>query len=125
MLTTKKNLVFKYFLILCAIISAFVIYFIADRPAKIVLEGKIDDQLIVFFYQDRPEHPSFDQLQARKDDGKHVILVLLTDKKVLLKNTDYQTLLNAFDQCEVKNFCPVFSLSAKEYLDVAKERKDI
>ena len=122
--TTQKNQVFKYFIALCILVSAFIIYFLVNRPAKLVLEVvDQDQQMLEFTYSVSKQNPEFQKIIDRSDDGSHVILVLLTKHLRVMKNTSYKELIDAYNQCEQKLPCTVFKMDRDEYLKLAKKRK--
>lgn len=122
---TKSNQVFKQFIALCIIVSVFVIYFLMNRPIKLVVTAIDTESEILHFTFDQIEpNPPFSELLKRKDDGMHVILVLLTDKLKMLKNTSYTQLITEYEKCDEKFPCEVFQMEKAEFLKLAKPRKD-
>lgn len=121
---TKKNQVFKYFIALCVIISAFIIYILIQRPIKLVLEVVDQDvQNLEFTYAESDNNPKFQELIDRSSDGSHVILVLLTKNLRVMKNTSYEQLIKNYKKCEEKLPCMVYEIDRDEYLKQAKKRK--
>lgn len=121
---TKNNQVFKIFIALCVVISIFVIYFLLQRPIKLVLDViDKDAQTLEFTYTKNEKNPEFQKLIDRKDDGSHVVLILLTDKLKVSKMTNYETLISNYNKCEDKNKCKVFVMDKDTYLKSAKKRK--
>lgn len=121
---TKKNHVFKYFITLCVAVSIFVIYFLVQRPSKLVLEViNQDAQTLEFTFDTNNKNPKFQELLQRRDDGKHVILVLLTKNLRVMKNTSYDVLISAYEQCKGVLPCKVYEIQRDEYLKLAKKRK--
>lgn len=123
---TEKNQVFKYFIAVCVAISAFIIYFLINRPQKLVLEVvDQDQQMLEFTYNISEQNPPFEDIIKRSGDGHHVILVLLTKKLRRMQNTDYQTLIDGYKNCGEKLPCAIYKMHRDEYLKLAKKRKDI
>jgi hypothetical protein len=121
---TNKNQVFKYFIALCAVISLFIIYFLVNRPAKLILEVvDQDEQTLEFTYQVSEHNPDFQKIIDRSNDGSHVILVLLTKNLRTMKNTSYDVLIEAYNKCNKQLPCPLFKMDRDEYLKLAKKRK--
>ena len=121
---TKKNQVFKYFIALCVFISAFIIYFLINRPSKLVLEVIDQDQQMLEFTYNKSEHnPDFQTIIDRSKDGQHVILVLLTKNLRTMINTSYEVIIPAYEKCEGKLPCKVYEMDRDKYLKLAKKRK--
>ena len=121
---TKKNHVFKYFIALCIIVSTFVIYFLIQRPEKLILEVIDQDvQMLEFTFNNSDKNPSFQKLIDRSHDGSHVILVLLTKNLRVMKNTNYEQLISLYNQCEGKLPCKVYEMDREAFLKLAKKRK--
>lgn len=111
---------------LCMVISAFIIYFLIDRPAKIILEVVDQDvQNLQFTYNVSKQNPPFEKIIERSNDGHHVILVLLTKELRFIKNTQYKTLIDHYKKCGKKLPCVVYEIDRAEYLKGAKLRKDL
>ena len=81
---SNTNKIFISFIAVCSAISLFVIYILVTRPAKVLVESyNTDSDTIEFFYKAELTNPTLQEIIKRKNDGKHVILVLLTDKRRL------------------------------------------
>lgn len=123
---TQKNKVFKIFMIFCALLSAFIIYFLIVRPLKIVVEASENDSDIYSFIYDQNEvNPNLEEFNRRSKNGGHVVVVLLTPTKKLLTNYKYPELIMAFEKCKNELPCPVIEVDKKSYLDKARPRKDL
>ena len=125
MKSTKKNFVFKCFIALCTLLSAFIIYFLVNRPVKIVLEVIDQDvQNLEFSFNETGKNPKFTEILRRsKKDSSHVILVLLTKKLKAMKYTKYAELISAYKKCDEKLPCTVYKIQRDDFLKVAKKRK--
>lgn len=121
---TKKNQVFKYFIALCVVMSAIIIYILIQRPIKLVLEVVDQDkQLLEFTFNEMENNPKFSEVIKRSGDGSHVIVVLLTKNLRVMKNTSYEQLIENYKKCEEKLPCMVYQIDREEYLKLAKKRK--
>lgn len=104
--------------------SAFIIHFLMNRPVKLILKiVDQDTQILEFTYSESAENPKFQEVIDRSNDGSHVILVLLTKKLEVIKNTSYKQLIDEYKKCENKLPCKVYQIDRDEYLKHAKERK--
>ena len=104
--------------------SIFIIYFLIQRPAKLILEVVDQDaQMLQFTFAETEKNPKFQEVIDRSDDGSHVILVLLTKKLRVMKNTSYDQLIKNYKKFEEKLPCMVYQIDREEYLKLAKKRK--
>ena len=82
-----------------------------------------DAQMLQFTFAETEKNPKFQEVIDRSDDGSHVILVLLTKKLRVMKNTSYDQLIKNYKKCEEKLPCMVYQIDREEYLKLAKKRK--
>ena len=121
---SNTNKIFISFVAVCSAISLFVIYILVTRPAKVLVESyNTDSDTIEFFYKAELTNPTLQEIIKRKNDGKHVILVLLTDKRRLNEISNYEQVLGSYEKCQKKIPCKMFEMKKSEYLEKSKERK--
>jgi hypothetical protein len=123
---SKENKVFKIFILLTTLISAFVIYFLMIRPLKIVVttEDTTTDP-IVFTYEKNEVNPDLEIFKKRSLERGHVIVVLLGPKRKLLTNQKYDLLLMGFSKCNDILPCEVLKIPKSEFESKARARKDV
>lgn len=122
---TAENKIFKLFIFICALLSAFIIYFLMIRPLKIVVVAEeTDGDQYSFTYQESEVNPSVENLLKRSSDT-HIIVVLLTPTMKTLANYKYPEIIASFEKCQNKLPCQLLEVSKESYLKNAKPRKDI
>ena len=122
---SKQNLVFKFFVVFCILMSAFVIYFLMIRPLKIVVSTTdITTDPIVFTYTELDSNPTVDEIIKRSEDGSRLIVVLLGPNRKLLANQTYEKVLAGFRACNNKLPCDVIKVQKSVFDERARDRKD-
>jgi len=123
---TQKNKVFKIFVLFCALLSAFIIYFLMIRPLKIVISAsETEGDKYSFIYEQNEINPNLEEFTRRSKDSTHIVVVLLTPTKKLLTNYKYPELKAAFEKCNNELPCPIIEVDKKTYLEKARPRKDV
>ena len=123
---SKENRVFKLFILLTTIISAFVIYFLMIRPLKIVVTTTdTTTDPIIFTYEQNEVNPDLETFKKRSLERGHVVVVLLGPKRKLLTNQKYDLLLMGFSKCDSKLPCQVLKIPKSEFDSKARIRKDV